>query len=78
MSLAAQLPARDPVLLGRALKALRQRRGLSQAELAASLGFHRSYLSQLERGGMNEQVMRLFDLLRALDGELAVIDRSSQ
>jgi transcriptional regulator with XRE-family HTH domain len=78
MSLSAQLPARDPVLLGHALKTLRKRRGLSQAELAQSLGLHRSYLSQLESGGLNEQVMRVFDVLMALNAELAIVDRESR
>ena len=73
----ANLPSDTPAALGRAIKALRRRRNLTQVELADSLGLHRSYLSQLENGDLSEQVKRLFDVLHALDAKLVVHDRKS-
>lgn len=71
------LPCDTPSALGRSLKALRRRRGLTQVELAQRLGLHRSYLSQLENGELSEQVKRVFDVLHALDAQLVVHDRQS-
>jgi transcriptional regulator with XRE-family HTH domain len=70
------IPATSPPALGVALRTLRKRRGLSQAELAHAVGIQRSYLSQLENGDVTEQVKRVFDLLIALSGELHVVDRT--
>ena len=70
----SKLPASSPASLGRALKALRQRRGLTQADVATHLGMHRSYLSQLENGDLSEQVKRLFDVLRFLSANLIIED----
>jgi HTH-type transcriptional regulator / antitoxin HipB len=69
------LPSDTPDALGRSLKALRRRRGLTQAALAQNLGIHRSYLSQLESGELSEQVKRVFDVLNALEARLIVEDR---
>jgi transcriptional regulator with XRE-family HTH domain len=40
----------DEVRLGRSLRALRRRRGLTQAQLGAAAGFSREVVSRLERG----------------------------
>lgn len=70
------LPSGTPAALGLTLRTLRRRRGLSQAELARTVGIQRSYLSQLENGEVSEQVRRIFDLLIALSGELSTSDRT--
>lgn len=75
---AATLPSDTPDALGRSLKALRSRRGLTQAQLAESLGINRSYLSQLESGDLSEQVKRVFDVLNALEARLIVEDRRNR
>jgi len=43
-------PAPDPAALGRAVRTIREERGLSQMQLAAATGFMQSYVSQVERG----------------------------
>lgn len=57
--------ARD---LGVAVKHFRTLAGLSQADLAARAGLHRTYLSALESGHATEAMARLMDLF----GELGV------
>lgn len=48
------------------LKKLREKRGLSQGELANQLGIHRTYLNQIERGkvtpgiGLLEKIAHFF------------------
>ncbi len=55
--------ARD---LGAAVKYFRTLAGLSQAELAARTGLHRTYLSELEGGHATEAMERLMALFREL------------
>lgn len=45
-----QLPARQPMTLGRLLASLRQRRGISQNRLGKLVGVNASYLNRLESG----------------------------
>ncbi len=52
--------------IGAALRHYREQAGLSQAQLAESVGVHRSYLSDLEQGKESEQVKRILRLLRHL------------
>ncbi len=53
--------------LGRNLAAIRQRRGLSQEELAATLGIHRTYVGGLERGERNVTLRTVERLAALLD-----------
>jgi transcriptional regulator with XRE-family HTH domain len=39
--------------LGRNLRAIRERQGVSQEDFAHDLGFHRTYLGAVERGERN-------------------------
>jgi len=55
-----------PDSLGVALRHFRKQAGLSQAQLADSVGVHRSYLSDLEQGKESEQVRRILRILRHL------------
>lgn len=55
------------ILLGNAIKSKRAALGLSQEELAARAGLHRTYVSDLERGARNpslESVQKLADALQ--------------
>ena len=52
--------------VGRKVAGLRQERGLSQEDLSFQSGFHRTYISQVERGAINptiESLKRLADSL---------------
>jgi HTH-type transcriptional regulator / antitoxin HipB len=52
--------------LGTALRHFREQAGLSQAQLAESVGVNRSYLSDLEQGKGSEQVRRILRIFRQL------------
>jgi transcriptional regulator with XRE-family HTH domain len=56
-------------VLGRNIRALRQRRGLSQEELALEAEMKRSYVSDLERGTRNPSVKAVGRLAKALGVE---------
>jgi transcriptional regulator with XRE-family HTH domain len=63
---------RDPEDLGALIRHHRKQRGLAQQQLADAAGFHRTYLSELERGKATEQTARLFRVLRRLGLEVVV------
>lgn len=46
-------PAPDAAALGRAVRAIRDERGISQTQLAEATGFMQSWISQIERGRRN-------------------------
>jgi transcriptional regulator with XRE-family HTH domain len=52
--------------LGDAIRHYRSAAGLTQAQLAASVGLQRSYVSELERGKETEQLARILRILRQL------------
>ncbi len=54
------------ILFGKNVRALRDREGLSQEELAFRAGMKRSYLSDLERGTRNPSVRALGRIAEAL------------
>jgi transcriptional regulator with XRE-family HTH domain len=51
---------------GRVLKSVREGRDLSQEELAARAGYHRTYIGQLERGEKSPSLRTIFNLSSAL------------
>ena len=53
-------------LFGRILRELRTGRGLSQEELGFEADYHRTYISQLERGQKNPSLRAIFRLAEAL------------
>lgn len=56
-----------PASLGAAIRHFREEAGLSQAELAESVGLNRTYLSDLERGKKEtETLKRVLRLLHRL------------
>ncbi len=60
----AQLDPKD--ILARNLRRLRTSTGLSQEELAARAGLHRTYVSSVERGQRNLSLKNIFALARAV------------
>ena len=56
----------DAVTLGRALRALRRRAGLTQAELAARSATDDTYVSRVEQGRIDVRWRTLARLLRGL------------
>jgi transcriptional regulator with XRE-family HTH domain len=59
--------------LGRTVKELRIRRGLSQELLGIRAGLHRNYVGAIERGEINPTFKVLMKLSRGLDFELSEI-----
>ena len=59
---------RDPWLkaIGQAIRTRREALGISQEELGYRAGFHRTYVSDLERGRRNPTATTLLALARAL------------
>ena len=53
-------------LFGRILQELRTERGLSQEKLGFEADYHRTYISQLERGQKNPSLKAIFRLAEAL------------
>ena len=53
-------------LFGRILQKLRTERGLSQEKLGFESNYHRTYISQLERGQKNPSLKAIFRLARVL------------
>jgi transcriptional regulator with XRE-family HTH domain len=54
------------VAFGKVLAALRRARSLSQDELAHRSGYHRTYISFLERGLKSPSLRTIFDLSNTL------------
>lgn len=51
---------------GRVLQEIRQERGISQEELGFESGYHRTYISLLERGRKSPSLKTVFDIAMAL------------
>ncbi len=54
------------ISFGRVLKRLRQKQGLSQEELGFRSGYHRTYISLLERGLKSPSLNTIFEMAKAL------------
>ncbi len=61
---------RDQVALGRALRELRDRAGITQGELADRIGIDLTYVSRVERGKRGVRWHTVLRFLRALDASL--------
>lgn len=65
---------------GRVLRKVRDGRKISQEELAARSGYHRTYIGQLERGEKSPSLRTLFDLASTLEvapsGLIRQVERS--
>lgn len=58
------------ILIGKRLRNIRMRRGLSQEALAHRASIHPTYIGQLERGEKNATLETINKIARALDIEL--------
>jgi transcriptional regulator with XRE-family HTH domain len=52
---------------GQVLREVREIRNISQEELAARAGYHRTYIGQLERGEKSPSLRTIFKLSSALE-----------
>jgi transcriptional regulator with XRE-family HTH domain len=60
-----------PVRLGRRLSDLREKRGLSQTQLADMAEIGRAHLSQIENGAVAARIDTLYAIAQALDLSLS-------
>jgi transcriptional regulator with XRE-family HTH domain len=60
---------------GQVLRKVRERRNISQEELAARGGYHRTYIGQLERGEKSPSLRTIFNLSAALEAKPSVLIR---
>jgi CheY-like chemotaxis protein len=61
------------ILLGNAIKSTRSALGISQEELAARAGLHRTYVSDIERGARNPSLESVEKLASALELSLPML-----
>jgi transcriptional regulator with XRE-family HTH domain len=59
-------PAQVLASVGRRIRDLRERRRLSQEDLAHEAGLHRTYVGGVERGERNVSVVNLYRIASAL------------
>jgi len=59
------------------LIALRERRGMTQAELAAAAGLNQADISRIERGTANPTERTLLRIADALDADLRLVERTA-
>lgn len=57
-------------LLGKRVKALREKKGLTQEELEEKTGINTKYISAIERGNKNATIKTLEKIAKGLDVEL--------
>jgi len=74
------LPTRSPSLaaLGRAVRDIRTKKGLTQAELGERSGQQPTYISDIERGVRNPSYESLVELASALGVKLGDIIRAAE
>lgn len=63
---------------GRVLQQLRKKKGLSQEDLGFESGYHRTYISLLERGKKSPSLKTIFQLAEALHVEPSEIVKRLQ
>ena len=64
--------------LGRALRSMREERGLSQEGFALEAGVHRTYVGGIERGERNPSFTSLLRLAAVLEVPPSVIIRAAE
>jgi len=64
-----------PVRLGRQLAAIREKRGLSQVQLADMADIGRAHLSQIENGAVAARIDTLVEIAKGLDVKLSDLIR---
>ncbi len=61
------------ITFGLKLKALREKRNLTQAELASDIDCEISQISRIERGKINTSLTMLFKIAKSLDIEISAL-----
>jgi HTH-type transcriptional regulator/antitoxin HipB len=69
--------ARTAAQLGALIQRERRARGLTQAQLGASIGRRQATISRLEKGEPATQLSTLLDVLFALNLEVRLVERNS-
>ncbi|WP_293367768.1 helix-turn-helix transcriptional regulator [Nevskia sp.] len=64
---------KEAIQLGDTVRFLREKKGLSQEELADSAGLHRTYVGSVERGERNLSLMNIIRLAKALSVEPKIL-----
>lgn len=57
----------DLMVFGEHIKAIRNKQGLSQEELAAKADLHRTYIGMIERGEKNITLLNILKIAHALN-----------
>jgi transcriptional regulator with XRE-family HTH domain len=71
-------PVSPETAFGRVLRDVRKSRSLSQDELGAKSGYHRTYIGQLERGEKSPSLRTVFDLAKTLQVTPSAIVRDTE
>jgi transcriptional regulator with XRE-family HTH domain len=66
------------IAFGRVLRKVRQNRLLSQDELGAKSGYHRTYIGQLERGEKSPSLRTIFNLAATLETTPSALVRATE
>jgi HTH-type transcriptional regulator/antitoxin HipB len=70
------IKSRPLAVIAAALKAARERKGLSQRALAERVGLPQSHVSKIENAAVDLQTTNLIEIARALDLEVTLVPRS--
>ncbi len=70
--------ARSPEQIGNAIRRVRKKRGMSQAELGEKTGLRQGTISLIEKGHSAAKLETILAVLSALDLELRVNERTKQ
>lgn len=71
-----EIHARTPQQVGEALKRFRKLKKLTQREISEQIGLRQATISSVERGDAGTQLKTLTEVLKALDLELVIKERS--
>ena len=71
-------PVSPEEAFGRVLREIRKSRSLSQDELAAKSGYHRTYIGLLEQGEKSPSLRTIFNLAKALESSPSAIIRGTE
>ena len=64
------------LLFGTTIKEYRLNKGLSQEKLAELSNLHRTYISDIERGGRNVSIENIYKICEALDVKISDVFKS--
>jgi transcriptional regulator with XRE-family HTH domain len=71
-------PVSPETAFGRVLRDARKSRSLSQDELGAMSGYHRTYIGLLERGEKSPSLRTIFNLAATLDVTASALVRDTE